>query len=114
MHFVMAADSNLAPIVGQQVTIAAGATAAQVERVGLLEERAAVVDPRSECDLVARGHLDGFRISTLLTDNGEYLDTNGQTLESGELLARAQAEGNTLTYTCLPPGSGRRVAWDMR
>lgn len=67
----------------------------------------------AECDLAVRGVLDGLRTAALLGDDGNYRDSNQRRLAPAELLAMAQAEGNSLTYTCLPPGSGRRIALDL-
>ncbi len=49
--FMLAFDSNLAPIVGQQVTLTAGSGADVHARIDLLEARAAA----GECDLVVHG-----------------------------------------------------------
>jgi DNA-binding beta-propeller fold protein YncE len=113
VRFVMAADSNLAPIVGQQVTIHPQSSAAQLTRLDLLEARALVTAPRPECDLVARGVVDDLLTSAVMA-SGEtgYTDTNGRSLSPAELLAMAQGAGNSVTYTCVPPGSGRRLALD--
>ena len=114
VRFVMAADSNLAPVVGQQVTIHGASSTAQLNRLSLLENRAAVTSPRPECDLMARGMVDGLLTSALMPAGAAgYTDTSGRNYLPAELLATAQQAGNSLTYTCLPPGSGRRIAWDL-
>ena len=110
VRFVMAADSNLAPVVGQQVTIAATSRAPDTERLSLLESRALVSATQPECDLIARGVLKGARFSAVLTHEGNYLDTGNVRHTPSALLASAREGSNTLTYTCTPPGSGRRLA----
>ncbi len=112
INFVMAADSNLAPVVGQQVTLTMGSPATDIQRLTLLETQAAVTEPREECDLMARGIIDGKRISALMKPNGNYIDTNDVEYSPDMLLAQARAVGNAVTYTCLPPGNGSRIALD--
>jgi hypothetical protein len=99
----------MAPVVGQQLTLSSSADLNQ--RLDLLEARAKVTSPRPECDLVVRGLLDGVRISAAY-DGDSYLDTAGQQWRSDQLRRRAARAGNALTFSCLPPGSGSRVALD--
>jgi hypothetical protein len=53
--FLMAYPSNLRPIVGQQVTLRAGAPPAALGRLALMQARTAVGD----CDLVVKGRVSG-------------------------------------------------------
>ena len=112
VRFVMAADSNMAPIVGQQVTINAASVQEQLDRWALLEERALVISPREECDLVVRGVLDGVRYSALLQADGRYLDTDGNMKSSAELESAARQNSNAISATCVPPGTGIRIGLD--
>jgi hypothetical protein len=108
--FVFAFDSNMAPIVGQQVTLNDDLAAAADARIDLLEQRA----DAGECDLVVRlaGHHDdrGF----LYVGNGTfYGDRMGEPpISDADLRALAQHGGRTATYTCAPPGSGLRMSID--
>ncbi len=111
VRFVMAADSNMAPVVGQQVTLAAGASTALQSRLDLLEARADVGGPLPECDLVARGVVDEVRVSALYRE-GVYRDSGGGDWSGDALREAALRSGNALTFTCVPPGSGRRLALD--
>jgi hypothetical protein len=111
VRFVMAADSNLAPVVGQQVTVAGDSPAALRDRWRLLQQRAAIIAPRPECDLMARAVLDGTRFSALY-DGAAFRATTGAALSGEQLLERALLEGNVITLTCLPPGTGSRIALD--
>lgn len=111
VSFVMAADSNMAPVVGQQVTLTAGTGQAALNRLDLLEQQAAVAAPLPQCDLVVRGALEGVRVS-LLFSGDSYEDTNEQVFSSNVLREAAAANGNSLTFTCVPPGSGSRLALD--
>ena len=110
VRFNMVFDSNFAPIVGQQVTLHAGSGASTLARLSLLEARASVMSPRPECDLMARGWLDGLLTSAILEQGGRYRDTSGRRLSPGQLRQLSQEDGNRMTFTCLPPGSGARVA----
>ncbi|MEM8941607.1 MAG: hypothetical protein AAGC91_05580 [Pseudomonadota bacterium] len=112
VRFVMVADSNLAPIVGQQVTLQAGASRFELDRLSLLEERAQIIDPRPECDLIARGWIGEFRFSALFEGAGGYLDVEGRRLSPNSVREQAQQPGNAVTFTCVPPASGARLALD--
>jgi hypothetical protein len=106
--FLFAFDSNLAPVVGQQVTLTASAPAAVSNRISLFEERAALAAP--ECDLVVRGFIDGQHQWALFQGSASYLLASGGTLSTSELRAGASDEGGELTFTCVAPGTGQRLA----
>jgi hypothetical protein len=110
--FVLAMDSDLAPVAGQQVTWRPDSPSAVDARLQLLRERAAVVSPRPECDLMVRGSIDGTAYAGLLQPDGNWLMRGGATRTDTALRALATA-AQPLTFTCLPPRSGRRVALDL-
>ncbi|MEO0436538.1 MAG: hypothetical protein AAF098_06500 [Pseudomonadota bacterium] len=110
VRFVMAADSNMAPVVGQQITLQASTTAAALDRLSLLEGRSRVLTPRAECDLIVRGWFGDFRFSALYEGAGGYLDTEGRRLSSNYVREQAQVAGNSATFTCVPPNNGARLA----
>ena len=110
--FVLAMDSDLAPVVGQQVTWRPDSPSAVDARLQLLRERAAVVSPRPECDLMVRGSIDGTTYTGLLQSDGNWLMRGGATRTDAALRALATA-AQPLTFTCLPPRSGRRAALDL-
>ena len=110
IRFVMSMDSNLAPIVGQQITLSNG-SALILERVTLLEQRAQIIQPRPECDLVVNGVVDQNPVSLLMTDDGVYANVQGENFTSADLQRAALTAGQELTYTCVPPGNGERVAF---
>jgi DNA-binding beta-propeller fold protein YncE len=107
--FLLAYDSNLAPIVGQQVTLTSDNGAEAGPRIDLLEQRAAA----GECELVVRtrrglreaGFLFEPASATFLPDR-----TAGAALTDAQL--RALANDSPLTFTAVPPGSGTRIALD--
>jgi len=105
--FVMAADSELAPIVGQQVTLSAGFGADKQQRLDLLVERAGVTTPRAECDLVARGVVDGVARGYFMDAPNEFKsDRAAERSTLNELLDSVRNDEAVLTFTCVPPASG--------
>jgi len=110
-RFVMAFDSNLAPVVGQQVTLSSTVNTPGVNnRVTLLQARAAA----GECDLVVRTVVAGEpRGGMRLPDGTFQLDREADaTISDPDLRASALLAGQEVTYTCVPPGSGQRVGLD--
>ncbi|MEM6545362.1 MAG: hypothetical protein AAF680_10675, partial [Pseudomonadota bacterium] len=110
VRFVVAADSNMAPIVGQQITLHAGSGVASLDRLNLLENRSRVSTPRAECDLIVRGWFGEFRFSALYEGAGGYRDTEGRRLSSAYVRQQAQLPENAATFTCVPPNNGARLA----
>jgi hypothetical protein len=118
-QFVLAFDSDLAPIVGQQVTLTGDNGSAAGPRITLLEQRAqaaftskALGGTVKECELVARV-AQGGQIQGFLFDPGtsRFVPAGGGAgLSDGALRALAATPGQEVTYTCVPPGSGARLA----
>jgi DNA-binding beta-propeller fold protein YncE len=111
-QFLLAFDTDLAPIVGQQVTLDASNAAAVGPRIDLLIARARtpfaskVLGPgATECDLVARGVVGGRAVTFALRGDGMFApDDGGPAVSDAALRALAAVEGQQITYTCLPPG----------
>jgi len=120
--FVLAFDSDLAPIVGQQVTLSATNAAAVGPRVDLLLQRAAQPFPSArlggaawECDVVVKGVVAGAQRGWWYdTATGSFTpDRSAEpSLAKGALLALAATPGQELTFTAAPPGSGWRMGVD--
>jgi DNA-binding beta-propeller fold protein YncE len=114
-QLLLAFDSDLAPIVGQQVTIDTTNAAVVGPRIDLLIARARtpfvskVLGPgATECDLVARGVIAGRATTFTLAADGRFThDGNGAAISDGVLRALASVPGQQITYTCLPPGRAR-------
>lgn len=102
VRFVLAIDSNLAPVVGQQVTLR-GDSPWTFERLTLLEERAQVSAPRAECVLLGAGVIDGQRKVLRMTGPDSYRDTQDVAYTSAQLRESARTAGQELTFTCYPP-----------
>ncbi len=108
-RFILAMDTNLRPIVGQQITLAAGTAVAATPRVNLLVARAAAGD----CELVARTRALGRELGFLYTGGRFVPDVErAPALTDGALRLLALVTGHPLTYTCVPIGSGRRMGVD--
>jgi sugar lactone lactonase YvrE len=111
-QFLLAFDSDLAPIAGQQITLDAGNAATVGPRIDLLIARARtpfaskILGPgATECDLVARGAIADRPVSFRLASDGTFTrDDGGPPLGDAALRALAAVDGQQLTYTCLPPG----------
>jgi len=112
--FMHAFDSDLAPVVGQQITLTASNGAAVGSRIDLLIARASTPFDSlvlgtgvNECDLVVKGTV-GTSPRGWLFDGALFQDDVGGSIDDAGLRALATSEG-PLTYTCAPPGSGTRM-----
>ncbi|HEX3475166.1 MAG TPA: hypothetical protein VHT91_09020, partial [Kofleriaceae bacterium] len=111
-QFLLAFDTDLAPVVGQQVTLDASNAAAVGPRIDLLIARArapfaskALGPGATECDLVARGVVGDHAVTFALRGDGMFTpDDGGPAVSDGALRALAAVDGQQITYTCLPPG----------
>jgi hypothetical protein len=107
--FMLAFDSNLAPIVGQQATLTAESGADVAARVDLLEARAVAGD----CDLVAHGLVHGAPAGFVFDPaTGVFLTDRAHHRPLSDSRLRALAREGELTFTAVPAGSGRRIGID--
>lgn len=107
--FLLAFDSNLRPIVGQQITLPPERPQAVLARVQLLRERAAA----GECELVAKTFYRGRERGFVLEGDRFHVDTEAEPpVTDAELERLASRHRAAITYTCVPPGSGRRLGID--
>ncbi len=109
-QFMLVADSNLRPIVGQQVTLTSANAAGAGPRIALLIAQAAA----GACELTVKGVLAGeARGWRRLPDATFQSDRSIETpLTDAQLRAHATTPGQERTYLCVPPGSGARVGVD--
>ncbi|WP_211185393.1 YncE family protein [Thalassotalea algicola] len=122
VDYMMEFDNDLAPIVGQQVTLNSQSVDQVEVRVQLLEQRAQTPfvskllgGEVTECDLIALGVIDNEK-------RGFFFDVAQQKyrsdkasealLSSDELITLAISEQNSLTLTCTVPGKGWQAALD--
>ena len=103
---MLAFDSNLAPIVGQQVTLARGNSAAALPRIELMMARA----DAGECELVAHVLSEGF----VYIGEGKFRSGRNRHVKVplAVLSALSKTRLGEATFTCVPPGSGERIAGD--
>jgi hypothetical protein len=119
-QFLLAFDTDLAPIVGQQLTLNSANAKAAGPRIDLMLKRAetpfvskALGGAVRECDLVAQVALGG-RIKSFLYDpvaRNFIPDDGGPRLPDTALRALAAMPGQEVTYTCATPGAGQRLAY---
>jgi len=122
--FVMAFPTDIAPIVGQQVTIGPGNfNETDVnDRITLIDaqandsfESAVLGGAVTECDVIVKTVEGGVEKGYYSSSGGTYTpDDNGPAISEATLRAKADPVGDaqTLTYTAVPPGSGMRMGID--
>jgi DNA-binding beta-propeller fold protein YncE len=125
--FIMAFDTDLAPIVGQQITLTDTNLADVQSRLNLLFERSATLLPGTgelECELIVKGVVNGeqrgwLRTGSLSTPSflsDRQTEANWTwddcTPPNKCLIDVAAVPGQALTFTCTPPGSGFRMSVD--
>jgi DNA-binding beta-propeller fold protein YncE len=108
--FALAFDSNLAPVVGQQITLSATNAALVTTRLNLLIARAAA----NECDLTAKARRGGVQRGVVRLANGTFKsDASADgAFTDAQVRGFAAIPGQEVTYTCVPPGEGRRIGID--
>ena len=113
VDFVMAMDSEMAPVVGQQATLSASSLADVTNRIDLLRARAMVTTPRKECDLIVKGVINSEARGYLMLANGSYQsDRKASVVTDTELRNYVNSNNQTLTFTCVPAGSGTWMGID--
>ncbi|MBI3776343.1 MAG: hypothetical protein HY273_12480, partial [Gammaproteobacteria bacterium] len=111
-QFMLAFDSNVAPIVGQQVTLTRANSEIAAARIDLLKARA----DAGECDLVVQIQNGERERGYLYVHNGLFQtgNTHAAPVSDADLRAKATDSKYTLTYTCVAPESGEWMAFDRR
>ena len=109
-QFMFAMDSDLKPVVGQQVTLDAGNAGAVGARIDLLTSQATI----GNCDLVVKGRVGGLPRGWTRPPTGGFRSDKAveATLSDNALRDIAAIPGQELTYSCVPPGSGARIGID--
>lgn len=108
-HYVMAFDTGTAPAVGRQITIAGEPGKEDRQLLHFLEIRSAA----EECDLTARVWEGKTQRGWLYRNYAYQADRRGEApLETDALLGRYRPGREPITFTCVPPGDGRRSALD--
>jgi DNA-binding beta-propeller fold protein YncE len=108
-EFMLAFDTNFAPIVAQQITLTGSNGAVANPRVDLLLARAAL----GECEVIVKGVQDGEQRGWMGLPSGEFASDRAADAPVAEATLRALAgPGDELTYTCVAPGAGERAGID--
>ncbi len=119
-QFSLAFPTDLAPIVGQQVTLDSSDLASVNTRITLMINRCNATyntlvmgGAVPECDLIVKGAVGGVERGWLRLPGGSFRDDTGALIGEAGLrqLVTVQGEG-PLTYTAAPPGSGERMGID--
>jgi hypothetical protein len=107
---LFAYESNLKPVVGQQVTLTKMNRERAIARANLLMDRARAGD----AELVARARLNDMARGYLLGSDGLFISDRREEPSVGfeAMLAEAIDTGATLTLTAVPIGAGQRIALD--
>ena len=119
-EFMLQFPTDLAPIVGQQVTDDGSVNADVAGRITLMRNRAIASFTSkflggvvTECDLIAKATIGGVERGYLFDgtnyDSDEAAETNLTQTDMDNIAAVA---GQSVTYTCAPPGSGTRMGID--
>jgi hypothetical protein len=119
--FQHAFPSNVAPIVGQQVTLRSDSAPAVSARIALMMTRAATSFPNpirpnaQECELIAKGVIGGVARGFLFqpaTRDFRLDDAQSPPMAASAVLDLARTPGQELTFTCVYPGGGSRLGLD--
>jgi DNA-binding beta-propeller fold protein YncE len=111
-QFVLAFDTGLRPIVGQQVS-ATPATFNDTNVVGRIDLLIAR-DDAGDCDLTVKGIIANEARGAVYAGSNLFRTDRASEalLDKTALRTLAGTQGQELTYTCVPPGSGQRIGID--
>tara|TARA_B100001540_G_scaffold144112_2_gene127886 strand:- start:2679 stop:5564 length:2886 start_codon:yes stop_codon:yes gene_type:complete len=118
-QFTLEFPTDLAPVVGQQVTLDNTNFLAVNPRINVLIQRAntnfdsfMLGGTVKECELIVKGTVGGAERGWLYRPaSNDFLSDVNTTTTDSPLRGLVNTEG-PLTYTCVPPGSGERMGID--
>jgi len=118
--FLMVLDTDLAPIVGQQVTRTTTSGAAVDARIDAMLTAATTSYPSkilgpgaTQCDVIVNTVVAGEPRGAVRLATGEFqLDDASPPMVESAIRALADTAGQETTYTCVPYGSGVRAGVD--
>jgi YVTN family beta-propeller protein len=103
-QYLLVFDTNLFPIVGQQITLTANNGETVGSRINLMIQRADL----GECDLIASHNGRGY----LYKGKGKFDSDIKKQKNIADADLRGLSASSSVTYTCTPPGNGPRLALD--
>jgi hypothetical protein len=116
-EFMLAFNTDLAPMVGQQVTLDATNLTELTSRLDAMEAAAVAVfaseildGNQTQCDIIVKGNVGGEPHGWRFL-SGQYERDDGPISTSAQLRAQPATDG-PLTFSCVPPGSGERIGHD--
>jgi hypothetical protein len=109
-QFMYAMDSNMKPIIGQQVTLNKTNKTAVLARIELLFARMDAGDN----EVIIKGIDAGVIFGGVRLPNGTFQrdDIKQAPISQNELLKLAESDAQELTFTAVPLGSSRRMGVD--
>lgn len=118
--FLVSYDSDLPPVVGQQLTRTATNGPVVDSRIDLILNLATTPYPSqllgagsSHCDVIAKGTVDDEQKGWVFQTDGTFLPDDGSgAISATALRAIADSPGQEITYTAVPYGSGVRTGVD--
>jgi len=112
--FLYSFPTESPPITGQQVTLSNSNAGTASARIGLLIARSQVDSPIPECDLVAKGVIDGEARGWVMARTSEFQPDSAvePLIDRAGLEALVDDPEEFLTFTCTPWGSGTRIGID--
>ncbi len=109
-QFLHAVDSNLAPIVGQQITLSSVNSVAVLPRIQLMTSQMDV----NHNELIVKARINNQQRGWFRQTDGTYQgdDAFVGPITETQLLQLAQTSGQELTFTAVPVGTGVRMGVD--
>jgi YVTN family beta-propeller protein len=110
-QFLLAFDTDLAPIIGQQVTLTQTNGATVGARITLLMQRAAA----NECEVIVKGVINGEQRGWRTMTGGAPLQSDRASevpISDANLRLLVNQPGEQLTYTAVPMNNGLRAGID--
>jgi len=123
VDYLMEFDNDLAPIVGQQITLNSQSSEAVETRISLFEQRAKTAFSSKllggdvqECDLIATGVIGNKKRGYFYESKDNLFRSDAAKdalISKSTLISLAKQSNNSLTFTCTLPGRGWQASIDL-